>query len=94
MVPGSIDSSGEWIESGLAGAIEDAMVAAGVINVGKESRANTRDRRAGFVAVSSGLIQYLKENMDLEFVQGVLRSATSPSQEVPPATKTILQAVK
>ena len=46
MSPGSIDASNQWVEqSSLARAIEDAMVAAKVINIDKEASATTKDRR-------------------------------------------------
>ena len=95
MIPGSIDGSNNWVEtSSLARAIEQAMVDFDVINVSKEARATTKDRRKAFVAIATGLINYLKEDMDLQIAKGALRAATAASQEVPPAATTLTQVVK
>lgn len=95
MIPGSIDGSSNWNEpTSLARTVEEAMVVAGVLNVSKEARATTKDRREGFVAIATGLINYLQQNMDLQIAEGALRSATDLSQEVPAAAKTLSQVAK
>ena len=94
MVPGSIDENNQWVEaSSLARVIEEAMVAADVINVSKESKSTTKDRRKSFVAIATALIRYLQQNMDLKIAQGDLRSTSATTQEVPPAATTLSQVV-
>lgn len=60
----------------------------------KEARATTKDRRNGFAAIATGLINYLQQHMDLQIAEGALRSATDLQQEVPSAAKTLSQVVK
>ena len=95
MVPGSIDGNSNWVEaSSLARAVEDAMVSAGVLNLSKEAKATTKDRRKGFVAIATGLVNYLQQNMDILITKAELHDATSVSLEVPTADTTLTQAVK
>jgi len=92
MSPGSIDGSSQWIEaSSLARAIEDAMVAAKVINLDKEGSTTTKDRRNSFVAIATGLINYMKTNMELD----IAASALGPGAgNVPATAKTLTGVVK
>jgi len=95
MVPGTINANSNWVEaSSLARAIENAMVGAGVLNLGKESKATTKDRRKGFVAIANGLVNYLQQNMDIQINRAQLHDATNVSLEVPTADTTLTQAVK
>jgi len=95
MFPGSIDKSSNWVEaSSLARAVEDAMVSAGVLNLSKEAKATTKDRRKSFVAIATGLVNYLQQNMDILITKAELHDATSVSLEVPTADTTLTQAVK
>jgi len=95
MIPGSIDGNNNWVEgTSLARAVEDAMVAAGVLHLDKEAKATTKDRRKGFVAIATGLIGYLQQNMDLQFAAAALHTQQEASLNVPTAAKTITQAVK
>ena len=80
--------------SSLARAIEEAMVNAGVLNLSKESKATTKDRRKSFVAIATGLVQYLQKSMDIQIAQGQLHNATDTSLQVPTAAMTLNQAVK
>jgi len=76
MTPGSIDGGNNWVEgSSLARSIEDAMVAAKVINLDKEAKNTTKDRRTSFVAIATGLITYLKANMEIDIAAGALAPA-------------------
>jgi hypothetical protein len=92
MSPGSIDGSNQWIEqSSLARAIEDAMVAAKVINLDKEDSATTKDRRNRFVAIATGLINYRTTTMELD----IAASALGPGAgNVPATAKTLTGVVK
>lgn len=95
MVPGSIDGSNNWVEAtSLARAIEDAMVAAAVLHLDKESKATTKDRRNSFVAIATGLVNYLQQNMDIQIAQAQLHAASDPSLAVPSTAQTLTQAVK
>jgi len=95
MVPGSIDGNNNWVEaSSLARAVEDAMVSAGVLNLSKEAKATTKDRRKGFIAIATGLVNYLQQNMDIVIAKAELHDATSVSLEVPAADTTLTQAAK
>jgi hypothetical protein len=92
MVAGSIDGGSNWVEAtSLARAIEDAMVAAGVIDVDKETKDTTRDRRKSFVAIATGLIAYLKANMEITITAGKFGA---PGNSIPAAATTLTQAVK
>jgi hypothetical protein len=92
MAPGSIDGSNQWVEqSSLARAIEDAMVAAKVINLDKEASATTKDRRNSFVAIATGLIDYLKSNMELDLAANALGPGGG---NVPAVAKTLTGVVK
>ncbi|HEX2330557.1 MAG TPA: hypothetical protein VHN74_17675 [Candidatus Angelobacter sp.] len=93
MSPGSIDGNNNWVEStSLARAIEDAMVRAGVIKLDKESKSTTHDRRNSFVAIATGLINYLQANLEIHIGAGTLGAATG--NNVPAAAVTLTQAVK
>jgi hypothetical protein len=95
MIPGSIDGNHNWVEaSSLARAIEEAMTAAGVLHLDKESVSVKGDRRKGFVAVSSGLLDYIKQNMEIHITQGQLHSASDSSLAVPSAALTLTKVVK
>jgi hypothetical protein len=92
MSPGSIDSGNQWIEqSSMARAIEDAMVAAKVINLDKEASSTTKDRRNSFVAIATGLINYMKTNMELDIAAAALGPGAG---NVPAAAKTLTGVVK
>jgi hypothetical protein len=92
MAPGSIDGSNQWVEaSSLARAIEDAMVAAKVINLDKEASATTKDRRNSFVAIATGLIDYLKANMELDLAANALGPGGG---NVPAVAKTLTGVVR
>lgn len=92
MLPGSIDASNQWVEqSSLARSIEDAMVAAKVIDLAKEASSTTKDRRNSFVAIATGLINYLQTNMELD----IAASALGPGAgNVPATAKTLTGVVK
>lgn len=92
MTPGSIDGSNQWVEaSSLARAIEDAMVAAKVINLEKEASATTKDRRNSFVAIATGLINYMQTNMELDIAASALGSGAG---NVPATAKTLTGVVR
>jgi hypothetical protein len=92
MVPGSIDGSNAWVEgTSLARSIEDAMVSAKVINLDKEATSTTKDRRTSFVAIATGLITYMKANMEIDIAAGVFGPGAN---NVPAQAKTLTQVVK
>jgi hypothetical protein len=92
MVAGSIDGGSNWVEAtSLARAIEDAMVAAKVIDVDKETKDTTRDRRNSFVAIATGLITYMKANMEITITAGKLGAAGA---SIPAAATTLTQSVR
>ena len=95
MVPGSTDGKNNWVESSsLARSIEEAMVSAGILSLSKESHAVAKDRRKSFVAIATGLINYVQQNIEIDFSQGQLRGATDVSQAVPSTAVTLTGAVK
>ena len=75
----------------MARAIEDAMVAAQVINVDKEAVNTTKDRRKSFVAIATGLINYMTANLEIDLDAGVLGPGAG---NVPNAAKKLTQVVK
>jgi hypothetical protein len=92
MVPGSIDGSSQWVEaSSMARTIEDAMVAAKVINLDKEASATTKDRRNSFVAIATGLINYLKSDMEIALAANALGPGAG---NVPAVAKTLTGVVR
>jgi hypothetical protein len=94
MTPGSIDGSNNWVEqSSLARSIEDAMVSAKVIHLDKEDKNTTKDRRTSFVAIATGLIDYMKANMEIGIAAGALGAAAGAAN-LPATAQTLTQAVK
>ena len=73
----------------MARVIEEAMVAAGVLKLEKESKTTTHDRRNSFVAIAAGLINYLQANMELDIAAGAFGASAGNL----PGTAVILRQV-
>ena len=63
--PGTLVSGA--LEAGsMARAIEDAMVAQGVLDLGEESEDAAEMRRKTFIAISTGVVNHLKAALDVK----------------------------
>jgi len=63
--PGTLVTTG--LEAGsMARAIEDALVAQGVLDLGEESEDAAETRRKTFIAISTGVINHLKAALDVK----------------------------
>lgn len=57
---------GDALEAGsMARAIEDAMVAQGVLVLDDETADAAENRRKAFIAIATGVITHLKANLDI-----------------------------
>ena len=57
---------GDSLESGsMARAIEDAMVAQGVLVLDDETPEAAENRRKAFIAIATGVINHIKANLDI-----------------------------
>ena len=57
---------GDSLESGsMARAIEDAMVAQGVLVLDDETPDAAENRRKAFIAIATGVITHIKANLDI-----------------------------
>ena len=57
---------GDALESGsMARAIEDAMVAQGVLVLDDETPDAAENRRKAFIAIATGVISHIKANLDI-----------------------------
>jgi hypothetical protein len=67
--PGSL--TGDTLEVGsMAEAIEQAMVALGVLDLDAESPDAATTRRNSFIAISTGVINHLKANLEIDVAVG------------------------
>jgi hypothetical protein len=80
--PGSLQ--GDSLEAGsMARAIEDAMVAQGVLKLDDETADAAELRRKTFVAIATGVINHLKSNVEIHFAIDALGPG------IPTAAKTL-----
>jgi hypothetical protein len=64
--PGTLQT--DALEAGsMARAIEDAMVAQGVLKLEDETPDAAESRRKAFIAIATGVIEHLKANVELHF---------------------------
>lgn len=64
--PGTLQ--GDALEAGsMARAIEDAMVAQGILKLEDETADAAESRRKAFIAIATGVITHLKANVELNF---------------------------
>ena len=91
MKTGSVDSKGEWTttadppgwqsgEASLAESIEKEMEIMGIIDLGEDSEETRLQRREAIVALSRGIVKYLRAAMDLQFDQSDLATNIPASQ--------------
>lgn len=89
LIPGSIDADGEWQQAqSLARSIEQALVGADLIDLAEEGEEATLQRRQTLVALSDGIIGYLKGHLEIELAAGDLRSKSEGGDAVPGSLKT------
>ena len=63
--PGTLGDNS--LEAGsMARAIEDAMVAQGVLNLGDETEDAAEMRRKAFIAIATGVITHLKASLEVK----------------------------
>jgi hypothetical protein len=78
--PGTLVGSG--LESGsMARAIEDAMVAQGVLNLGDETDDAAEMRRKAFIAIATGVVTHLKAALEVKLAAGKV-STSLPAADV------------
>jgi hypothetical protein len=89
--PGTITGSGDWVEAeSLARAIENEMVAEGLVDTGEDTVDIATQRRKALIAMARGIINYSKLRMDLVFAIGDLKAAADPAGVlVPSVAKTL-----
>jgi len=84
--PGSLQ--GDSLEAGsMARAIEDAMVAQGVLKLDDETADAAELRRKTFVAIATGVINHLKSNVEIHVEIHFAIDALGPG--IPAAAKTL-----
>ncbi|MBP6751195.1 MAG: hypothetical protein KA144_16300 [Xanthomonadaceae bacterium] len=54
----------------MAHAIELAMIAQGMLDLDEETPDAAENRRKTFIAISTGIVNHLKANLDVRVVQG------------------------
>jgi hypothetical protein len=89
MVPGSVNGNGDWVEpTSLARAIENELVAGELVDLAEETEDALLMRRKGLVAMSRGIVNYLKSNLEVVLEAGDLRSSGETSAQLPATAKT------
>lgn len=77
--PGSL--AGDALEAGsMARAIEDAMVAQGVLDLSEEQPDAAEQRRKTFVAIATGIVTHLTANIEVVVAAGKFQ-ASIPAAE-------------
>jgi len=85
--PGSLQ--GDSLEAGsMARAIEDAMVAQGVLKLDDETADAAELRRKTFVAIATGVINHLKSNAEIHNVE-IHFAIDALGPGIPTAAKTL-----
>jgi len=71
---------GSALEAGsMARAIEDAMVAEGVLNLEEETEDAAEMRRKTFIAIATGVVNHLKGNLEITIVAGKFATNNPPA---------------
>jgi hypothetical protein len=74
---------GESLEAGsMARAIEDAMVAQGVLVLADETEDAAEMRRKAFIAIATGVVNHLKGNLEVRVVASKFAAGMPPSDTV------------
>lgn len=88
MKPGTLDGDGDWVESqSMARSIENEMISDSLIDLNSETHDATQQRRKTIIAMSRGIINHIKTNLDIQMDAGVLRSASEISGGIPSTSK-------
>ena len=89
LIPGSLDSSGEWGEAAsLARSIEAAMIADDLLDLAEEDEAATKQRRRTFIAMAMGIVNHLRAHLDITIDAGALRTTGETAGQLPAASAT------
>jgi len=89
LVPGSLDSSGNWVEAtSLGRSLDDAMVAAGVIDSKTDTPDAAKSRRKTLAALAQGFAGYITANMEINLAIGALRDVGETGAQLPSTDKT------
>jgi dihydroxyacetone kinase-like predicted kinase len=71
---------GDALEAGsMARAIEDAMVAQGVLVLSDETEDAAEMRRKAFIAIATGVITHLKSSLEVKIVAGKFAVGNPPA---------------
>lgn len=77
--PGGL--AGNALEAGsMARAIEDAMVAQGVLDLDEETQDAAEMRRKTFIAIATGVISHLKSQLEVKVAAGQFASGNPPAE--------------
>ena len=93
LVAGSLSGS-DWAETeSLARAIENAMVAGGILDLASEPEAAAKDRRKAFIAIATGIVTHLTAHLDLAISANALGTVAAIGDGVPKSAKTLTGTV-
>lgn len=74
---------GDALEAGsMARAIEDAMIALGVLKLDDETEDAAEMRRKAFIAIATGVISHLKANLEIKVTASRFAVGSPPSDTV------------
>jgi len=94
LVAGTLSGS-DWVEpESLARSIENAMVAAGILDTNSEPTAAATERRKTFIAIATGVITHLKGHLDLAVSTGALGTLAAVGDQVPRTAVTLTGTVR
>ena len=87
LVAGSL-AGDDWAEPvSLARTIETEMIASDLLSLEDEQAEATESRRKTFIAISSAIVQHLRDRMEIQVPAGAVRDTGSAGAAMPPADR-------